>query len=78
MENLTSGKDRTGVVIAAILKACDMEDKLITEEYLLSEGNIDIRSIQQALAGFGEIDKYLNKIGGIELLRQKMGIKPAN
>lgn len=71
----TSGKDRTGVVIAAILKAYGIEDRLIIEEYLLSEGSVDVRLMRQALAGFGDIDKYLNKIGGIELLKQKFEIK---
>lgn len=55
----TSGKDRTGVVTAAILKAYGVKENLIIKEYLLSEGVEGPANIQQALSGFGEIDKYL-------------------
>lgn len=55
----TSGKDRTGVITAAILKAYGMKDDLIIKEYLLSDGVEGPSNIQQALSGFGEIDVYL-------------------
>lgn len=34
----TSGRDRTGVVVAALLLAVDVPPELIVEEYLLSDG----------------------------------------
>ena len=36
----TSGKDRTGVVIGALLKIVQIPDAIIVEEYLLSDGAV--------------------------------------
>ena len=55
----TSGKDRTGVVTAAILRAFQVPDALIVKEYLLSDGVEGARPIKQALEGFGDINQYL-------------------
>ena len=55
----TSGKDRTGVITAAILKAFQVPDDLIVKEYLLSDGVEGARPIKQALEGFGDINQYL-------------------
>ncbi|CAA6821460.1 MAG: Protein-tyrosine phosphatase [uncultured Sulfurovum sp.] len=55
----TSGKDRTGVIVAVILKALGIEDKVIIEEYLLSDGITGQAEITQALKGIGDINTYL-------------------
>ena len=55
----TSGKDRTGVITAAILKAFQVPDELIIKEYLLSDGVEGARPIRRALEGFGDINQYL-------------------
>lgn len=49
----TSGRDRTGVVIAAVLLALDVPTNIVVEEYLLSDGS-DRTLIQRAIKGFGK------------------------
>lgn len=49
----TSGRDRTGVVIAAVLLALDVPTHVVVDEYLLSEGS-DRTLIQRAIQGFGK------------------------
>ena len=66
-----SGKDRTGIVIAALLKILDVSDAVIVEEYLLSEGNVSAESIMQALSGIGEPAHYFNRIH-LELMRRNI------
>ena len=46
----TSGRDRTGVIVAAILHALDITNDIIVEEYLLSEG-ADAALMARALQG---------------------------
>lgn len=57
-----SGRDRTGVVVAALLKICGAEDRHITEEYHLSIGTERRRHIHIALAGFADIENYFSNI----------------
>jgi protein-tyrosine phosphatase len=51
-----SGRDRTGVVVAALLKIADVPDDIIIEEYMLSDG-ADLPKIQRALAGLQHIEQ---------------------
>lgn len=67
----TSGKDRTGVIVAALLLFFEIPESLIIQEYLASEGVDDSRLIQQAMKGFGNINLYLNKIKDNQLLINK-------
>ena len=67
----TSGKDRTGVIIAAILLLFEIPESLIIREYLASEGVNNSRSLEQALQGFGDIRVYLNKVKDSQLLINK-------
>jgi protein-tyrosine phosphatase len=46
----TSGRDRTGVVIAAALLAIDVPRQVVAEEYLLSDG-ADLVAINRAIDG---------------------------
>ncbi len=51
----TSGKDRTGVFVAAILRALGVADSIIVEEYLLSDG-VSRANIEGALAGLRDFE----------------------
>lgn len=55
----TSGKDRTGVITAAILKLFDIPDEIIIKEYLLSNGVEGTHPIKKALEGFGNVNQYI-------------------
>ena len=54
----TAGKDRTGVIIATILKSIGVEDEVIKEEYLFSDGVPGTSHIEIALKGLEEINDY--------------------
>ncbi|GAB5528033.1 MAG: hypothetical protein Roseis2KO_59050 [Roseivirga sp.] len=56
-----SGKDRTGIVIAALLVICGIDRKTITEEYLLSEGKVDKALIGNAMTGIANLEDYFHK-----------------
>lgn len=57
-----SGKDRTGIVIAAILHLIGIEREVIVEEYLLSDGEVNEEWINLALDGMKDIESYFNRI----------------
>lgn len=57
-----SGKDRTGIVIAAIFLVMDIDQHLIEEEYLLSEGEVKKELIQMAMLGMKQTDNYFNRV----------------
>jgi protein-tyrosine phosphatase len=57
----TSGKDRTGVVVAALLLIAGIDRPLIEEEYLLSDGDVKREWIQAALDGMGAPEEYFNR-----------------
>jgi protein-tyrosine phosphatase len=67
----TSGKDRTGVVVAALLKILEVPDQIIVEEYLLSQGEVRAEWIQQALTGIGDPQVYFNRID-IEIVKRNI------
>ena len=56
----TSGKDRTGIVIAALLRALDVPTALIIEEYLLSE-DVTRETIELALEGLGDVRSLVDR-----------------
>lgn len=58
----TSGKDRTGVVVAALLTIAKIERSMIVEEYLLSDGDVRSDWIEMALDGFGDPEAYFNRV----------------
>lgn len=64
----TSGKDRTGIVIAVVLRALDVPAELIIEEYLLSEG-VARETIELALAGLGDVRSLVDR----EALERALG-----
>jgi protein-tyrosine phosphatase len=58
----TSGKDRTGIVVAALLAALGVEREWIIREYLWSEGDVSRASIEEALDGIGDPARYFPRI----------------
>jgi protein-tyrosine phosphatase len=52
-----SGRDRTGVVVAALLKILKVPAAAIVEEYMLSDGT-DKTKICEALVGLEDVDSY--------------------
>jgi protein-tyrosine phosphatase len=70
----TSGKDRTGVVVAAILKILNVPDDLIIEEYLLSDGEVKREWIQQSLDGIGDPSVYFRRIKNMPAIFTKFQV----
>ncbi|MEO2034157.1 MAG: tyrosine-protein phosphatase [Planctomycetaceae bacterium] len=69
----TSGKDRTGVVIAALLTIAGIERPLIIEEYLLSDGDVRSEWIEVALDGIANVDRYFNRVD-LQVIRNRFGV----
>ncbi|UZR96086.1 tyrosine-protein phosphatase [Chondrinema litorale] len=57
-----SGKDRTGIVVAALLLIMGISKEVVEEEYLLSEGEVQSSLIQQAISGIEDLDTYFNRV----------------
>lgn len=66
-----SGKDRTGIVIAAILLVLKIDKNAIIEEYLLSDGGVNEGLIQRSLEGMENLDQYFNEVD-IEKVRKNL------
>ena len=73
----TSGKDRTGVVVASLLTALGVERKLIVQEYLWSEGEVERAWIERSLSGIGEPASYFHRVDLSLLRRNVIGAAPA-
>lgn len=67
----TSGKDRTGVVVATLLIALGVDRELVVQEYLWSEGEVNRVWIEGALDGIGNPEKYFKRVK-LDLLREKL------
>ncbi|MEM9539382.1 MAG: tyrosine-protein phosphatase [Cyanobacteria bacterium P01_E01_bin.42] len=67
----TAGKDRTGIIVAAILKICGIPEQYIIEEYLLSDGDIAIQKIAMSLSGFGNLEQYFNRVKSLNKITEK-------
>ena len=57
-----SGRDRTGVVVAALLKICGVDNGRIIDEYHLSLGTKPTVLITTALDGFSDVGGYFRRI----------------
>ena len=66
----TSGKDRTGVVVAALLTIAGVDRSLIVEEYLLSDGDVRTQWIEMALDGMKDVKRYFNRVD-LRLVQQQ-------
>lgn len=72
-----SGKDRTGIVISALLLIIGIEKKIIIEEYLLSEGDVKEEWINLALNGMKDTEQYFDRIE-LEKIRENLNTKLTN
>lgn len=68
-----SGKDRTGIVIAALLLICGIDRETITEEYLLSEGKVDRVLIGNAINGMINLEGYFHKVNLTKVRNNLLG-----
>lgn len=67
----TSGKDRTGVVIAALLWVLQVAESIIVEEYLLSDGEINKDWIVSSLDGIKNSRNYFGRVD-LDLVRNNI------
>jgi protein-tyrosine phosphatase len=67
----TSGKDRTGVVVACLLTVLGIDRELIVQEYLWSDGEVDRAKIEWTLDGLGEPAVYFRRVD-LPLMRGKL------
>lgn len=67
----TSGKDRTGVVIAALLWVLQVPESIIVEEYLLSDGEINKDWIVSSLEGIKNNGNYFGRVD-LDLVRNNI------
>lgn len=58
----TSGKDRTGVVVAALLWTLRIPEEIIIEEYLLSESEVRREWIEHSLDGIKNDNNYFDRV----------------
>ena len=68
-----SGKDRTGIVVAAILLVLGIGRAVIREEYLLSDGEVQASWIDLALDGMGEVEEYFGRVDLEKVCRNLLG-----
>ena len=66
-----SGKDRTEIVTAALLMILGIDEQVIKEEYLLSDGEVQLAWIEQAMAGMRNLDRYFDRIDR-DLIRRNL------
>ena len=69
----TSGKDRTGIVVAALLRILGIPDSIIIEEYLLSSGEVKEEWIREALDGIGPPETYFKRLDLIAVGQSILG-----
>ncbi len=67
----TSGKDRTGVVVAVLLTILGMEREMVIQEYLWSEGEVKREWIETALNGIDDPYTYFHRVR-LKQLRDKV------
>jgi protein-tyrosine phosphatase len=69
----TSGKDRTGVVVAALLTVLAVERELVVQEYLWSEGEVARAWIESSLIRIGDPATYFRRVDLVSLKRKVLG-----
>lgn len=57
-----SGKDRTGIVVAAILLILGVDKSVICKEYMLSDGDVDEDLITMSMEGIEPLENYFNRV----------------
>lgn len=66
-----SGKDRTGVVVAALLNILGIHEGVIVEEYMFSDGDVKEEWICQSLRETGDPERYFNRVD-LEMVRRNI------
>jgi len=66
----TSGKDRTGVVIAVLLTVLGVARRHVVDEYMWRDGDVDVSWINQALDGIGDPELYFKRVDLGEVRRK--------
>jgi protein-tyrosine phosphatase len=66
-----SGKDRTGIVVATLLKILDIEESIILEEYELSDGEIHPDLLLQSIHDLGNLNEYFKRVN-LEKIRDNI------
>jgi protein-tyrosine phosphatase len=72
MVHCLSGKDRTGVVTAALLAICGVAREVIAEEYALSEGDIYPERLAHALEALEPLGRYFRRVDIAQIRRRLM------
>jgi len=72
-----SGKDRTGIVIAALLLIAGIDQQIILKEYLLSEGEVKEEWITTAINGILQHKQYFNRVD-LDLVKMNLYLPPAS
>ncbi len=67
-----SGRDRTGVVVATLLKICGAQPEHIIEEYHLSIGTEKRNHIEITLEGIADLHRYFD---GINLSKVRVSLQ---
>lgn len=71
----TSGKDRTGIAVAALLLVLSVPEASIVEEYLLSDGEVNAEWIRQAITGMSRPETYFGRTNLDQIRRNIVGAK---
>lgn len=64
-----SGKDRTGIVVAAILLILGVDKHIIIKEYLLSDGDVEESLITMSMEGMEPLETYFNRVDLVNVKR---------
>jgi len=62
-----SGKDRTGIVVAAILLILGVDKNVICQEYMLSDGDVDEELITMSIKGMEPLENYFNRVDLVKI-----------
>ncbi len=62
-----SGKDRTGIVVAAMLLILGVDKNVICQEYMLSDGDVDEELITMSMKGMEPLENYFNRVDLVKI-----------
>jgi protein-tyrosine phosphatase len=68
----SAGKDRTGIAIAALLKLLKIPDEWILEEYLMSEGKLEVELMKGVLLQLSSPAEYFYKLPNFERITSNL------
>ena len=62
-----SGKDRTGIVVAAVLLILGVDKSVICKEYMLSYGDVNEALITMSMKGMEPLENYFNRVDLVKI-----------